>query len=471
MALTSRLEILMKMARNTARPGSHRLRFLTLSRYRIALLVTCLVLVLVLVLPVLPQDTHRYTNWTSILQTPATTQSPDTSPSLLLSQLLFPLPSDPADGDHSWIAENERTITSLLRCVEQGNCGANQTKVVILTAGDFRGLLYGMNGGEAIWANSTIIALRRLGYSYLYAINQAHTSQLYNIFREIVPLIIFNVPDDTTCFHDQECVLTKNRPHGIPAWKIFSFHFWDSPANPLGKKWTMSPENVKSSGNTYLGYSIEPQCARQAFIPHQHRPRHGYILAKEAGYFTHKNHAFSPDVFEAASAAAEIQLFAGVRESVLPDYFPSNITNVGFLSSAKLYETLANSRVLVGIGIPTTSPTPYEALCLGVPFINPILQWDANNPTDKKRWLSQHMTLKSLHPPYVYNVFKGDKAGFVKAVVDATSNPIQSFVLEDMRMKAVEARLANILETDWKAEGAKVLDERKASGSGETFSP
>ncbi|KAJ7837972.1 hypothetical protein B0H14DRAFT_2362018, partial [Mycena olivaceomarginata] len=113
-----------------------------------------------------------------------------------------------------------------------------------------------------------------------------------------------------------------------------------------------------------------------------------------------------------------------------------------------------------------SSPTPYEALCLGVPFINPILGWDKNDPTNKTRWNSQHDTLKHLDPPYVYNVFKGDKEGFVNAVVEASSHPIESLVLDDMRMGAVEARVAAIMETDWKAEAAELLAERQASGSG-----
>ncbi|KAJ7135138.1 hypothetical protein C8R46DRAFT_1325962, partial [Mycena filopes] len=416
---------------------------------------------------------HNYTTWTSttsFLRPDITVQPPDLSQTLSLSRLLFP-PDDnaPAAEDHSWIAENERAITALFRCVEQGNCSTNQTKVVILAAGPFTGLLYGENGGEAIWANSTASStLRRLGYSYLYSINVVHTRQLYNILREFVPMIFFDVPEDEKCFHNQECVRTKDRLHGIPAWKMFSFHFWDSAANPLGKKWTLSPEDYSaattdSSGTNYLGYSVEPQCARQSFIPHERRPQQGYVLAKEAGYFNHKDHAFAADFFEAAASASGTRFLAGVRESVLPEYFPRNITNVGFSSAARFYQTLANSRVLIGIGVPVTSPTPYEALCLGVPFINPILHWDTKNPTDRKRWASQHTPLRYLDPPYVYNVFKNDKAGFVKAVLDATSTPIESFVLEHMRMRAVEARLASLLETDWKSEAVKLLAERKAS--------
>ncbi|KAJ6471157.1 hypothetical protein C8R47DRAFT_988443 [Mycena vitilis] len=415
--------------------------------------------------------------------TPTASSAVDLDPSLRLSRLLFP--AAPAEKDHSWMAENERTITSLFRCVEQGHCGPNQTKVVILAAGPFRRLLSGENGGEAIWANSTVIALQRLGYSYLYS-SSRDIIQLYQMFRQLVSVIMVDATDSEDCFNDPDCVLSEHKPHGIPAWKIFSFHFWDSPHNPLGRKWTLSPEDVKSEGNTYLGYSIESQCARPTFIPHQHRPHQAYVLAKEAKYFAHEDYAYGADFFDAASAAAGIRFVAGVRQSVLPEYFPNNITNVGFQSPGRFYELLAESRVLVGIGMPVTqvfgqgnhcpvadfnrvisSPTPYEALCLGVPFINPIRRWDADDPTDRMRWMAQHPTLQHLDPPYVYNVFQGDKAGFVKAVVAAASTPIESFVLENMRMRAVEARLASILETDWKAEAANLLAERQESGAGE----
>jgi hypothetical protein len=79
------------------------------------------------------------------------------------------------------------------------------------------------------------------------------------MFRELVTLIILDASDTHSCFQDQECILMGHKPYGIPAWKIFSFHFWDSvrfelarftflpvlqPDNPLGPKWTLSPEEV-----------------------------------------------------------------------------------------------------------------------------------------------------------------------------------------------------------------------------------
>jgi hypothetical protein len=78
------------------------------------------------------------------------------------------------------------------------------------------------------------------------------------------------------------------------------------------------------------------------------------VLAKEAGYFNKTEYAYQSDYFEAASVAARgIQFVAGVRERILPEFFPSNITNLGF-SSTEFYTRLAESQVLVGVGSPVT---------------------------------------------------------------------------------------------------------------------
>ncbi|KAJ7510720.1 hypothetical protein B0H11DRAFT_2269294 [Mycena galericulata] len=420
--------------------------------------------VLVLALPILLLQERAYARGI-----PLPTQINGHSRNLPPSQVLFP--ADPAPDDRSWIAENSRTTRALLRCIERANCAQNQTKVVILAASPFRELLVGANGGEAVWANSTLLALQRLGYSYIYSTNMERMSQLYYMFRTLVAAVIVDATDSHACFQDENCILKRDRPYGIPAWKILSFHFWDSPDHPLGRKWTLSPEDYRGpeEGNTYLGYSIEPQCSTQTFIPHAHRKRQAYVLAKESTYFIPETRAYDPDAFGAAAAAADIGFLAGVRDPILPVYFPPNVTNAGFMTPAKFRQTLAESRVLIGIGRPFLSPTPYEALCLGVPFINPILEWNADDPADRTQWSSQHGMLHLLDPPYVYNVFKGDTAGFVHAGVAAMAHPIESFVVERMRMHSVEARLAAILATDWKAEAARLLAQREAAGSGETF--
>lgn len=69
-----------------------------------------------------------------------------------------------------------------------------------------------------------------------------------------------------------------------------------------------------------------------------------------------------------------------------------------------------------------------------------------------------------MDPPYVYNVFKDDAEGFVKAVEQAIANPIKKYILPRMTQKAVEERLSGILEHDWRKEAEEILEERKRTG-------
>jgi len=53
------------------------------------------------------------------------------------------------------------------------------------------------------------------------------------------------------------------------------------------------------------------------------------------------------------------------------------------------------------------------------------VQWDAAEPENRDKWSVQHGMIKHLNPPYVYHVFKGDHDGFVDAIKDAVSHPIE----------------------------------------------
>ncbi|KAJ7864644.1 hypothetical protein B0H13DRAFT_2069028, partial [Mycena leptocephala] len=115
----------------------------------------------------------------------------------------------------------------------------------------------------------------------------------------------------------------------------------------------------------------------------------------------------------------------------------------------------------MGIGAPSTSPTPYDALCLGVPFINPILTWDPARPDDRSKWEAQHEALKHLNPPHVYNVFKDDEDGLERAVRAALDAPLlDRYILPRMELDAVQARVGAILETDWRSAAEAVLAAR-----------
>ncbi|KAF8334198.1 uncharacterized protein EI90DRAFT_3121533 [Cantharellus anzutake] len=266
---------------------------------------------------------------------------------------------------------------------------------------------------------------------------------------------------------------------------MFSFNFWTNAIHPLGARWTVSPEpytisQPNADPNFYLGYSVESSCSQQPFIPPSNRSNQVYILGKWFQFFSGTtSKGWPPEFYDAAAEAAGISFVVGAIKSPWntttaiegPDVkLPKNITNHGLLPQKEFLEVLAHSRMLIGVGDPATSPTPYDALCLGVPFLNPVGTWDRSNPKDKIRWNTQHNPLKLFGPPYVYNVLAGSKSEFIKAIKDAVENPLpERYILERMTISAVKARTATLIETDWRTEAGKLLEEWRRSGRTDLF--
>ncbi|KAF8211118.1 hypothetical protein K438DRAFT_1808840 [Mycena galopus ATCC 62051] len=295
----------------------------------------------------------------------------------------------------------------------------------------------------------TIKALNNMGYSVLYAHTMDAAVQLHHLYENLIAMVIANADQIKWCFQQESCGRSAVNPAGIPVWKFFSFHFWADSGHPLGSKWTLSPEDYKT--NNYLGYSIEAQCYKQPFVPHSERKRQVYILAKVLKFFEPNARAWAPDFFDAAANATG-------ESPEAPPLQPGTCV---------YYAVLNHFR----------SPTPYDALCLGVPFVNPIISRSADfrncvveqeNPTDRTKWQTQHDELKGHSAPYVYHVFIGDRDGFVDAIKRAVENPIESYVLERMKITSVEYRLGKMLEHDWRTEAEELLKARKAGlASGE----
>ncbi|KAF7313104.1 hypothetical protein MKEN_00996300 [Mycena kentingensis (nom. inval.)] len=397
------------------------------------------------------------------------------------------LVNDP-EHTHPWTLRNEKAMQKLFSCLETLTCAQNQSKVILLASYHFRGALSGWDGGEDLWARSTIMSLESLGYTILYSTTPhlQRTVQLYQTLPNLISMVLLDVGDMMTCFNDASalCVKTNDNPDGIPAWKMFTFNWWEDSAHPLDGRWDLSPEAYPGSDHTYLGYSIEPSCAARKLIPHDARLANpqAYLMGKNGEYFSAEKRAWQPHDIERGAGALrdragsqpQVHFVAGIRQDGLPVEFAGTsasgtLKDLGHLHPHQFYEQLANSVALVGMGSPRTSPTPYDSLCLGVAFINPIQHWDRDYPTDRSRWVGQHETLKFLDPPYVYNVFVGDTEGFVDAIRQAVEHPFESFIPEYMRFFAIEERLGRIINTDWRRLAEDLMEERIRTGEGKIF--
>ncbi|KAJ7265868.1 hypothetical protein B0H12DRAFT_173853 [Mycena haematopus] len=378
-----------------------------------------------------------------------------------------------------WRIPSETAFRRLRSCLETSSCLANQEKVIIVESMYFRNHLRGDVGGEEIFAHSTIAAMVNLGYTVLYAESLREAVQVYRLLPDLVRIVIVDDWHSFMCWQDKhECLRTEQNPTGIPGYKLLSFYFWPFPRHPLGPRWILSPEpyhlqtaSESVANNTYLGYSIEASCAQQRYLsPHERpSPPRAWLLAKLLSYFVEAKNperAWSKEDLDAVAeqTGADLMMAASLPANTsdndmelalaLPDQ--SHSFNLGRIQQPLFMEKVAESRVVVGMGRPIISPTPWDALCLGVPYINPIHQWDPENPEDSSKWRSQHPIAALLSEPYVYNVRKGDRRGLVAAVKKAIANPIASYVPERMCLKSIERRLVEIVDTDWEAEEHKL---------------
>ncbi|KAF8311197.1 hypothetical protein DL93DRAFT_2139922 [Clavulina sp. PMI_390] len=311
---------------------------------------------------------------------------------------------------------------------------------------------------------------------------------MYRLFTTSVPAIIMSDEHIFDCWEDQaHCVKSPQNPLGPPIWKIFTFHFWPTAAHPLGHPWTISPEDYASQimkatdENTYIPYSVEPSCDLQPLIPPTKRDQgRVWTLAKRLSYLTpHYERAWPASYLASVSrnTGAHFMLGAENDTAFTTEHIPSIdelggervVQNLGLLDRPQFMEEMAKSMVLLGVGRPAISPTPYQALCLGVPFINPIMDWDIDDPEERKGWWTQHDGLKFLDPPFVYNVRKDDESGLTKAITLAMQNPIPRYIPPGRSLPEAAVHMDAFLRRDWRSEAEALLAERIRTKQGERF--
>lgn len=208
-------------------------------------------------------------------------------------------------------------------------------------------------------------SLSSLGYTYLYAESDERALQLYQLFPSVVRAVLMEPDSVNNCFRDgNHCIKSDINPEGFPIWLLFSFYFWRDPAHPLGAKWVLSPEDYAGQGissNTFLGYSVEPGCLEQPFIPHSERPHQAYAMAKRRSYFSDQPYRAWPlDFYDAAANATGIRIVVGTEDDSewaaergwkVPG-LPSSIDDKGVMTQDKFMNEVAHSRVLIGVGSP-----------------------------------------------------------------------------------------------------------------------
>ncbi|KAJ7651985.1 hypothetical protein DFH06DRAFT_538320 [Mycena polygramma] len=337
-------------------------------------------------------------------------------------------------GDQSKREHNRNTLRGMVECMHNTHC-ERDLKLVILGSADFGSA----SGNE----RSILGAFDNLNVSYIYsARDTVFAHGVHALFPSYTRAVIFDPHDLTACVKNTRgCLRSPENQDGIPLWKLFSWtqlpH--DQPASPLGFAWTLTGE-VFPRGETFVGFSVERSCRDIPYVEPTERLDRAFILANLETYFYGPRHNnWPPKYFEDSGAETGVQFVASLdpedaRLASYPEiegehHVPSNLVEIGWLPPSRVLEEISKSRLFIGLWDPREQPVVYEALCLGVPFLNPIRYWDANNPNDTSKWVTQITGLSDLGPPYAYNVFWHDYEGFKKAVADAMAHPIERFII------------------------------------------
>jgi hypothetical protein len=69
--------------------------------------------------------------------------------------------------------------------------------------------------------------------------------------------------------------------------------------------------------------------------------------------------------------------------------------------------------------------------------------------------------------PYVYSVKTHDLIGLRRAIHAALTHPIDSWIPDYMRFDFAAARMAEVVEADWRAKAEVILQDRVRTGQGE----
>ncbi|KAJ3205500.1 hypothetical protein HDU82_005163 [Entophlyctis luteolus] len=381
-------------------------------------------------------------------------------------------------SSENWRKSSMTNLLALYACFKNNTCTKKQKTVMhnVQLKNNFPVLEYSIEGhvgGEDIWARAVMSAMTNLGFTPLVVENVREAVELYSNVGDLTAMVLLEDANVAECWENRRnqkfrCAQSKFHPNDIPIWKMFSFTFWPSCAHPLGEAWCLVPENYKSwsptFGHTYLGYSIEAECSQTGFVPWKTRRNRTYILAKNSDYFHNTKIELTKVINGLSEENAGFEFAMGIDGFEVP-----HVENLGRLAQAEFHQALGQSKALIGLGDPVVSPSPHDALCRGVAFINPIASWNEERKWDRSKWSTQHPALAYLDPPYVYNVLHSDTEAIKSAIRQAMQTEVSRRVPAHMTVEAMKERVDRIVLEDWR-ERAREIQAMRSSFGGEVTS-
>ena len=141
--------------------------------------------------------------------------------------------------------------------------------------------------------------------------------------------------------------------------------------HPLGAQWTFTPS--PNNNHTFLSYSVEPTCLKPPDVRGTPTPstKKAYLFAKFDGYFLQNDRfPWSIDIFGEIQSRLGIEFISGFQDGskeLTHRFSEVGIVNYGKMVKDRFFEKLRETFVVVGMGLPVISPTPWDGLCMGVP--------------------------------------------------------------------------------------------------------
>jgi hypothetical protein len=123
-------------------------------------------------------------------------------------------------------------------------------------------------------------------------------------------------------------------------------------------------------GHTHIPMSLEKQCNATAFVPHDKRKDTAVIMGKLTQYYFPNRSGDLPPPLEAWTefrGDTGLEAIGNARPLVEgaedePQGTPEGVVNRGPMGREEYTKQVGEARMMVGIGMPAISPSPYLAL-------------------------------------------------------------------------------------------------------------
>ncbi|GMK58571.1 hypothetical protein CspeluHIS016_0600130 [Cutaneotrichosporon spelunceum] len=390
------------------------------------------------------------------------------------------------NDDNNYKYQTEAKLRQLTACMARGDCHPNAENVVIFaTTHCFWAVFNNYVGGEGVWCNGMIDSLERQGYTVL--VGKDDWSYVAHIYRQIPDMVKVIIGDDrpgSRFGRPHDYFRSEKRPDGIPTWKYFRFYYFSTPTGTvISNYWCVSAEiewrtvgmpNYRNG--TYLGYALEPPEETHT-VPWAQRPNRAYILGKRVQYFykwrdeplipadyiTRAYHEMRKEIPDFEFVGGFIDDRTPKEKEELGEWkVPEGVRQLGKMNPTEFDDAVANSKAMVGIGWPATSPSPYRAIARGVPFLNPHTMHPHSKNEKPETWaFVQHDSIRYEAPPRVYQVEANNYDSFITALRAAMTTPSEPYIIPRLKREALDERMRNFVHHDWRSEAQRILTNRK----------